>query len=181
MPLVKIQGGADVEIPNLAEIEAIVSIGVGPEQRKHWWGEQARVADERQRQQLRGIKDMRRSTLLTTPAGTRVTLLDGITPEAGYKWVVRYIGVYLASAGTGQAFITSDTTSTLSSLTQSKPVAAFTTSAQYQTQSIPEGACVLSMDEGLYLNFTQNINGYMIAGWETAAERIGILALCPRS
>jgi len=176
VPLVKIQGGADVEIPNLAEIEAIVSIGVGPEQRKQWWGEQARIEDERQREQWRGIKDLRRSTLLTTPAGTRVTLLDGIAPAAGFKWVVRYIGVYLASAGTGQAFITSDTASTLSALTQSKPVAAFTTSAQYQTQSIPEGACILSVDEGIYLNFTQNINGYMIAGWEAPAEKIGVLS-----
>ena len=73
-------------------------------------------------------------------------------------------------------FITSDTTSTLGELTKSKPVAVFTTSAQWQTQSIPEGACILSVDEGLYLNFTQNVTGYMLAGWESPAELVGRLA-----
>ena len=176
MPLAEIRGGAHIAIPDLAEIGAELDARLGPEARQSWWNEQATIASQRQREQLRALKPMRRSTLLTTPAGTRVTVLDGITPEAGYSWVVRYIGVYLASAGTGQAFITSDTTSTLSGLTQSKPVAVFTTSAQYQTQSMPEGACILSMDEGLYLNFTQNVNGYMIAGWETPTEMVGRLA-----
>jgi hypothetical protein len=176
MPLAEIRGGAHVEIPNLAEIGAELDARLGPESRATWWDEQASIASQRQREQLRAIKDMRRSTLVTTPAGTRVTILDGITPEAGYKWVIRYIGVYLAAAGTGQAFITSDTTSTLGELTKSKPVAVFTTSAQWQTQSIPEGACILSVDEGLYLNFTQNVTGYMLAGWESPAELVGRLA-----
>ena len=172
MPLVEIRGGAKVEIPDLAEIDARIGAAVGPEARKQWWSE----AQQWQREELRTVKDLRRSTLVTTPAQTRVTLLDGITPEAGYKWVVRYISVYLASAGTGQAFITTDSASTLSSITQSKCVASYTTSAQYQAQSIPEGACVLSVNEGLYLNFTQNVVGYMIAGWDVMAERVGVLA-----
>lgn len=176
MPLVDIHGGARIEVPNLVEIEAALGGALGPEARRAWWDEQQAIAEARQREQLRTIKDMRRSTLLTTPAGTRVTLLDGISPEAGYKWVVRYISVYLASAGTGQAFITSDTVTTLGALTQAKCVASLTTSAQYQAQSIPEGACVLAENEGLFLNFTQNIVGYMIAGWESAAEQIGKLA-----
>jgi hypothetical protein len=176
MPEVMIRGGAKLEVPDLAEIGAVVSAGVGPDARRQWWAEQAEIADTRQRAELRALKPLRRSALLTTPAGTRVTILDGITPEGGYVWVVRYIGVYLAAGGTGQAFITTDTTSTLGAITQSKPVAVFTSSAQYQTQSIPEGACILSVDEGLYLNFTQNINGYMVAGWESPAEMVGKLA-----
>lgn len=176
MPLAEIRGGAHVEIPNLAEIEATIGAAVGPQARQQWWAELQADQRAKEAQQYRALKALRRSTLLSTPAGTRVTVLDGITPEAGYMWVIRYIGVYLASAGTGQAFITSDTTSTLGGLTQSKPVAVFTTSSQYQTQSVPQGACVLSVDEGLYLNFTQNINGYMIAGWESPAEMVAKLS-----
>lgn len=147
-----------------------------PAELHDFWREQQAIQDVRERERQKAKKDLRRSTLLATPAGTRVSVLDGITPEPGYKWVVRFISVYLAAAGTGQAFITSDSTSTLGAITQTKCVAAFTTSAQYQPQSMPEGACILNAAEGIYLNFTQNINGYMIAGWEIAAERIGELA-----
>ena len=171
MPLTQIHGGAIVDIPTAEETAAAVDA-----RHRAFWHEQQAIESARERERQRAKKDLRRSTLLATPAGTRVTILDGIAPEPGYKWVVRYISVYLAAAGTGQAFITSDTTSTLGALTQAKCVAAMTTSSQYQAQSLPEGACILSVGEGLYLNFTQNINGYMIAGWESVAERIGELA-----
>lgn len=176
MPVVQIRGGASVEIPDLAEIRAEIGAGLGPEARRDWWAEQKAIEDARERERYRGMKDMRRSTLLTTPAGTRVTILDGIAPEAGYKWVVRIVSVFLASAGTGQAYITSDTTSTLGSLTQAKAVASYTTSAAVQVATLPQGACILDEGEGLYLNFTQNINGYMLAGWEVPAMMIGKLA-----
>lgn len=149
---------------------------VTPDEMHAFFREQAAIQDARNRELQRTKKDLRRSTLLSTPAGTRVSVLDGITPASGYKWLVRILGVYLAATGTGQAFITSDTTSTLGALTQSKPVASFLTTGVYQVATFPQGACVLDADEGLYLNFTSNINGYMIAGWEIAAERIGELA-----
>lgn len=149
---------------------------VTPAEMKTFQEQQSAIQDVRERERLRGKKDMRRSTLLTTPAGTRPSVLDGITPLPGYKWVVRFVSVYLSATGTGQVFITSDSTSTLGALTQSKCIASFTTTAVYQTQSIPEGACILSADEGLYFNFTSNIAGYMLAGWESIAERIGEFA-----
>lgn len=176
MPLAEIRGGSRVEIPNLAEIGLELDARLGPEQRREWWAELQAEQQAKDEILYRAIKDLRRSALLSSPAGTRVTILDGITPEAGYKWVVRYVGVWLATAGTGQAFITTDTSSALGGITQSKPVAVFTTSSVYQTQSVPQGACILSQDEGLYLNFTQNINGYMLAGWESPAEKVGRLS-----
>jgi hypothetical protein len=176
MPLVEMRGGALFEIPSVAEIGAELDVRLGPEARRQWHEEAARAADDRERVRLRGLKDFRRSTLLTTPAGTRVSLLDGISPEPGWKWVVRLIGVNLAAAGTGQVFITSDSGSALTVQTQSRPVASFTTSAGTQVEFINAGACILGVDEGLYLNFTQNIQGYMIAGWMSVAERVGELA-----
>ena len=161
---------------NTAELRAELDLRLGPEQRKEWWTESARHEDLMMRQHYKALKKFRRSTLLTTPAQTRPTVLDGITPDAEWSWVVRQIGVYLASAGTGQAFITSDSAATLGARTQSQPVASFTTSAQYQTIFINSGACILDVDEGLYLNFTSNINGYMLAGWMSPTEMVGRLA-----
>ena len=166
-----VRGGAPIDIPTADE----VADAVDPRMRA-FWAEQRGIAEAREREQLRTMKDLRRSAMLTTPATTRPTVLDGISPEAGYKWVVRLVGVFLASAGTGQAFITSDSASALGVLTQGRPVAALTTSAQFQVATFPQGACVLDEGEGLYLNFTTNINGYTITGWEVMAEQIGKLA-----
>lgn len=171
MALQMVKGGQALDIPTPDETAAAVDGRM-----RELWAEQSAIEAARQREQLRTMKDIRRSTLLLTPAGTRVTVTDGICPESGYKWLLRYLGVWLASAGTGQAFITSDTSTTLGALTQSKVIAVFTNSSAYQTVNFPQGACVLDDGEGLYLNFTQNINGYMVAGWETAAEMIGKLA-----
>lgn len=166
-----VRGGQAIDVPTADETADAVDGRM-----RQFFAEQGAIEDARQRNLQRTKKDMRRSTLLITPAGTRVSILDAITPEAGYKWVVRFLSVFLATAGTGQAFITSDTSSTLGSLTQSKLVAVFSTSGIYQTTTFPEGACVLDHNEGFYLNFTQNISGYMVSGWEIMAERIGELA-----
>ena len=80
--------------------------------------------------------------------------------------------MFLAATGTGQVFITSDSGSTLTSLTQSKAVASFTTTATSQVEFLNAGACVLDVDEGLYFNFTSNISGYMIAGWMAPTEMV---------
>ena len=155
-----LKSGVEIDIPTRGEVREDIHTA--------WRDHES----QRERERARGIKKFRRSALLSTPAGTRVSILDAITPEAGYSWVIRCISVYLASAGTGQAFITSDTSTTLSSITQSKPVAVFTTSAQYQVEFLNAGACILDVDEGLYLNFTQNVNGYMVAGWMAPTEMI---------
>jgi hypothetical protein len=153
---VKIAGGVTFQTATPDEVR-----GIFREEMK----EQARETER-----ARAVKAMRRSVQLTTPAGTRLTQLDSVTPAAGYIWSVRLIGVWLAAAGTGQSFITSDTVSTLSTQAQRQPVATFTTSAQWQVAYPPKGACTLSVDEGLYLNFTQNITGYILAGWEVPGE-----------
>ena len=157
MTAVTLRAGMTLEIPNTKEIAEVVAA-------------ERHKAQIEEMEKARGLKYLRRNTLLSTPAGTRVTLLDGITPEPGYVWAVRSISVTLASAGTGQVYITSDSTSTLGVLTQSKPVAAFTTSATCQVELLNSGACLLNVDEGLYLNFTQNIVGYMLQGWAAPAE-----------
>lgn len=128
-----------------------------------------------ERERLRGIKDLQRAALIASPAGTHITLTDGYTPDAGYKWMIRHIGVYLASAGTGQVFLTTDTTSTLGPTAQARPVAVFLTSGQYQAADIGSGACILSEAQGLYLNFSQNVVGYFMSGWIVPAEMVGKL------
>ena len=156
---VQLRAGMTLDIPSRDEIGEVV---------RHEYSR----AQEAEREKARGIKLLRRSTGVTTPAGTRVSLLDGITPSAGTVWAVRLVGVWLASAGTGQAFITSDSSSTLAAPAQRQVVAEFATSAAYQVATFPAGACMLNVDEGLYLNFTQNINGYILSGWEVPAEMV---------
>lgn len=128
--------------------------------------------DAQQREKLRGLKDLHRDTSLTTPATSRVTITDSITPAAGYKWVVRLLGVQLASAGTLQAFITSDQNATAA---LSRRLVASAASNQYQVVTFNSGACVLNEQEGLLIVGGQNILSYFVAGWEAPAERIGEL------
>lgn len=105
MPLVEIRGGARVEIPDVAEIGAIIQAGVGPDARRDWWAEQQAAADAREA--ARGYKWMRLPTYLQgKPASSAITL--GITkgqpptgPEQGYAWVLRRLVVDgLASGAT---------------------------------------------------------------------------------
>lgn len=149
---------------------------VTPDEMRGMLGEQAAIESARDRERYRGIKDLRRSINLSSPAGAHITINDGITPEAGYKWLVMGVSVWLAAAGTGEAFITSDTASALAAPTQGRPVITFSTSFVYQVGNLPKGACVLNEGEGLYLNFSQNIQGYMLTGWLTPAELIGRFA-----
>lgn len=164
MAVTEIRGGAKLE-------------HVTPAEMRQFFEEQANIEQARDRERFKGIKDLRRvSNCPGAAAGTRVTINDGITPDAGYKWLVVAISVFLAAAGTGEALITSDTSSTLGALTQCRPAAVFPTSFQYQIAYPPKAAVVLSEGEGLYLNFSQNISGYMLAGWITPAEMIGRFA-----
>ena len=96
--------------------------------------------------------------------------------DAGYKWVVQLISVTLASAGTGQVYITSDPATTLGGPTKASMVASLLTSGTAQVATFGKGPVILSESEGLFLNFTQNVSSYMITGWHVPSERIGMLA-----
>lgn len=152
MAQLTIAGGRSYDVASPAEVKQI-------------------VADQlREREHARGIKPLRRDTALITPAGTRFTAADAITPESGYVWAVRILSVQLASAGTGEAFITSDTNTAVTTSAQRRLLAAFGTSSQYQVATFNSGACILNGDEGLFLSFSQNITAYMVAGWEVPAQ-----------
>jgi hypothetical protein len=82
MPKITLQGGMHLEVPNREENREDV----------------ARVMDERELVQARGLKWMRLPVLLGTPAGSAVTI-DGahgqppVGPESGYAWSLRRIVV----------------------------------------------------------------------------------------
>ena len=137
---------------------------------------QVMIEQGREREKLRGIKDIRRSVQLPGTAATRVTIADGIAVPAGYKWVIRLLGVSTVSAGIGVASITSDPNATLAGASLAMIVASFPNSLIAQVATFGNGACVLSEGEGLFLYFAQNISGYLITGWEVPAERIGEFA-----
>jgi hypothetical protein len=125
----------------------------------------------RERERARGVKDMRRSLFVQgTPASTRFTLSDSIGPASGYIWTVRLITVQLATAGTGQVYISSDTNPAATAAQQRSLLWAFGTSQQWQSQTLNSGAAILKSDEGLFFSFTQNITAYMLSGWQVPSE-----------
>lgn len=164
-----VQGGRTLDIPSADENAAAVDGRV-----RAWWLEEQEIQQAREREHLRGVKLLRRDFALTTPAGTRFTVTDGITPEQGYVWCVLLVSAQLASAGVFQAFITSDTDTTRTAASQRRLVAAGASNT-YQALTIPKNACVLMPGEGLFLNAAQNILSYFLSGWEVPAEMQGKL------
>jgi hypothetical protein len=164
-----VRGGGTLDIPTADENAAAAMGHV-----RAFVAEQQEIAQARQRENLRGVKLLRRDTSLTTPATTRITTADGITPEQGYVWCVLMVSAQLASAGTFQAFITSDTDTTRTAAQQRRLVASGA-SNQYQAIPIGKNACVLLPGEGLFLNAGQNITAYFLSGWEIPAEMQGKL------
>lgn len=154
-----IRAGLSIDVPSRDDIAAVTR------------AELARY-DAELREKARGIKDLHRDTSLTTPAVSRVTISDSIAPSAGYKWVLRLLGVQLASAGALQAWITSDQNATSGT---SRRLVASAASNQFQVVTFPAGACVLNEQEGLLIVGAQNILSYFVAGWEAPAERISEL------
>ena len=158
---VLIQGGQRFQTTTPDEVREIIA--------------QARIAERGALlEELRGVKLLRRDAPVTTPALTRITTNDNITPESGYVWAVLMVSAQLASAGTFQAFITSDTDTTKTAAMQRRLVASGA-SNQYQAIAIPKNACVLLPGEGLFLNAGQNIISYFLSGWEVPAEMQGKL------
>lgn len=156
-----IRGGGQIDTVTPAEMRTFI-------------GEQQEIAQARQREQLRGVKLLRRDTALTSPATSRITTLDSITPEQGYVWCVLMVSAQLASAGTFQAFITSDSSGLVTAASQRRLVASGASNI-YQAVPIPKNACVLMPGEGLFLNAGQNIQSYFLSGWEVPAEMQGKL------
>jgi hypothetical protein len=134
------------------------------------------IAQARDKEKIRGIKDLRKAITTGTPSGTYNTISDGVQVDAGYKWVIQLISVTLASAGTGQVYVTSDPATTLGGPTKAAMVASLLTSGTAQVAVFGKGPVILSESEGLFLNFTQNVSSYLIAGWHVPAERVGELA-----
>lgn len=156
-----IRAGAVLDTPNTAEMA---------DQMSRFVIEQSAISETREREHARGIKLMRRDYSLATPAQTRITTLDDITPQQGYVWCILQISAQLASSGSFQAFITSDSDTTKTAAQQRRLVGSTSTNNQYPVLSIPKNACVLYPGEGLFLNASANIQSYFIAGWEVIAE-----------
>lgn len=137
--------------------------------------QQQEIQDTRDREKYRAIKLLRRDSSLTTPALTRITTNDSITPESGYIWCVLMVSAQLASSGSFQAFITSDTDTTKTAASQRRLVASTSTNNQYPALPIPKNACILLPGEGLFLNASANIQSYFLAGWYLPEEKQGLL------
>ena len=158
-----VRGGGTLNIPDSDEIRQIVR--------------EAQVAESAAlREELRGVKLLRRDSSLTTPATSRLTTIDSITPEAGYIWCILMVSAQLASSGSLQAFITSDTSATFATAAVSRRLVASTsTNNQYPALPIPKNACVLLEGEGLLLNSSVNIQSYFLSGWMLPAPMQGKL------
>ena len=163
MAQVLIRGGETFETSSPGEVREII--------REAQLSEAAALREE-----LRGVKLLRRDSSLTTPATSRLTTIDSITPEAGYIWCILMISAQLASSGSLQAFITSDTSATFATTAVSRRLVASTsTNNQYPALPIPKNACVLLEGEGLLLNASANIQSYFMSGWMLPAEMQGKL------
>ena len=163
MAIQTIRGGGTIDAVTPAEMHDFLT-------------QQQEIQQTREREHLRGIKLLRRDSSLTTPAQSRLTTIDSITPEAGYIWCVLMISAQLASSGSLQAFITSDTSATFATSAVSRRLVASTsTNNQYPALPIPKNACVLLEGEGLLLNASANISSYFLSGWMLPAEMQGKL------
>lgn len=167
MPEVTIQGGMKLQIPNMAEIRDGVRGEVGD-------------AFAHQRKQMQAVKDLRRGVQLGTNAAATVSTLAGGTgagaPASGYSWVVRLLTIQLASAGTVNAYISSDNSVTAQTATTlTRLLWPFTTSQTAQAATFPSGAGILHPDEGLLFIATQNITAYAMYGWEVPTEMLAEL------
>ena len=176
MALAKIHGGAEIDILNAAELGAELDLRLGPDQRREWWFDQQEIARQRELEHYRGMKPLARDAQLTTPALTRLTITDSIVAEAGLYWVLRLLSAQLASSGSFQAFITTDTDTTKTAAQQRRLVASSGSNNQYQVFTFNPGAAILRADQGLFLNAGANIISYYLSGWEVPAEMIGKLA-----
>lgn len=158
-----IRGGGTIDAVSSTEMSAFMA-------------EQAAIQDARDRDKYRGIKLLRRDSSLTTPAQTRLTTIDSITPESGYIWCILMVSAQLASSSSLQAFITSDTSTTFATAAvQRRLVASTSSNTQYPTLPIPKNACILLPGEGLLLNAGANIQSYFMSGWMLPEEMQGKL------
>lgn len=149
---------------------------VTPAELRQFYAEQEGVEAARERERFRAVKLLRRDSSLTTPANSRLTTLDSITPESGYIWCILMVSAQLASSGSFQAFITSDSSATFAtSAVQRRLVASTSTNNQYPALPIPKNACILLPGEGLLLNASVNIQSYFMSGWMLPEEMQGKL------
>src|SRR5690348_5854995 len=118
-----IRGGATIDVPSAEENAAAVGARL-----QGFYDRQREIAETREREHARGIKLIRRDAVITA-ATSRLTLLDGIGPELGYVWAVRLLSATLASAGTFQAYITSDTSTATTAANSRRLVASAASSA----------------------------------------------------
>lgn len=169
MALQQVRGGGTLDIPTADETTAVMMSRV-----EAFWAEQEAISEAREREHLRGVKLLRRDSSLATPATSRFTVTDDITPEQGYVWCVLLVSAQLASAGIFNAFISSDTDTTKTAAMQRRLVAAGASNI-YQALGIGKNQCVLMPGEGLALYAGQNIVSYFLAGWEVPAEMQGKL------
>ena len=149
---------------------------VTPTEMRQFYNEQQDIEAARERERFRAVKLLRRDSSLTTPATSRLTTIDSITPESGYIWCILMVSAQLASSGSFQAFITSDTSTTFAtSAVQRRLVASTSTNNQYPALPIPKNACILLAGEGLLLNASTNIQSYFLSGWMLPEEMQGKL------
>ena len=149
---------------------------VTPTEMRQFYNEQQDIEAARERERFRAVKLLRRDSSLTTPAQSRLTTIDSITPESGYIWCILMVSAQLASSSSLQAFITSDTSATFAtSAVQRRLVASTSTNNQYPALAIPKNACILLPGEGLLLNAGANIQSYFMSGWMLPEEMQGKL------
>lgn len=166
-----VRGGGTLDIPT-AEENATAAMG----HVRSFWSEQEAIQEARDIEKYRGVKLLRRDSALTSPAQTRLTTIDSITPEAGNIWCILMISAQLASSGSLQAFITSDTSATFATAAvQRRLVASTSSNNQYPALPVPKNACILLEGEGLLLNASANILSYFMSGWMLPAEMQGKL------
>jgi hypothetical protein len=152
MPVVQIQGGAKLEIPNRKEIRE----------------ELAASLDERERSRARGFKPIRVALPGPTPAGGTLYIPG---PESGYIWNLKLVSVQLATNGSCLVYINSS--APVGGAVPLRLIANMntaTTSAYVTTYSSSQ--VLLLPDEGIYLNATQNLNSVFLAAAEVPAEMV---------
>ena len=151
---VLIKAGAVINVPTRDEVRDDLHAGIKEQ------------FDAIERSKARGVKVVRISSPGPSPAAQSV--YTGLGPESGYIWALRLLSVQLASAGTALAYVTSSAPGT--SATPQRLAANMSTSNANQVSLFAKGQLMLYPDEALWINATQNITAWFMAGWEVPAE-----------
>jgi hypothetical protein len=161
MPHVQIRGGAEVEIPNLAEIRAEVGGALGHEGRESFGAEQRAIARERELEYARGIKWMRIAA--SDPASPTNETIYG--PDLGYVWKLRRFAATLTAADSVAVYVGD---------TAGNRLIAFTPSVAAQTSYVigfsPEE--LLIGGESVYVTTTGtgHFSNYYLSAWQVPEE-----------